>query len=222
MNLKKLVGIEAAKYVTDGMFVGLGTGSTAYYMIEELGRRVREENLDIVGVPTSLRSKEQAQSLNIPLKDVNEVPFIDVTIDGADEFNNDFQGIKGGGGALLFEKVVANMSKKNIWIVDESKHVKHLGKFPLPVEVIPFGSQAIFVEFAVKGYRPEWRMDGETRYKTDSGNYIIDLNLEKIHDPKALANELKLMVGVVEHGLFLDIANLVIKGTKEGIIKLEK
>lgn len=222
MNLKKLVGIEAANYVTDGMFVGLGTGSTAYYMIEELGRRVREENLDIVGVPTSLRSKEQAVSLNIPLRDVNEVPFIDVTIDGADEFNNDFQGIKGGGGALLFEKVVANMSKKNIWIVDESKHVEHLGKFPLPVEVIPFGSQAIFVEFAVKGYRPEWRLDGSERYKTDSGNYIIDLHLEKIHDPKALSDELKLMVGVVEHGLFLDIANLVIKGTKEGIIKLEK
>ena len=222
MNLKKLVGIEAANYVTDGMFVGLGTGSTAYYMIEELGRRVREENLDIVGVPTSLRSKEQAASLNIPLRDVNEVPFIDVTIDGADEFNNDFQGIKGGGGALLFEKVVANMSKKNIWIVDESKHVEHLGKFPLPVEVIPFGSQAVFVEFAVKGYRPEWRLDGSERYKTDSGNYIIDLHLEKIHDPKSLSDELKLMVGVVEHGLFLDIANLVIKGTKEGIIKLEK
>src|SRR5699024_11020112 len=103
MNLKKMVGIESAKYVKDGMVVGLGTGSTAYYMIEELGRRIREEKLQITGVPTSSKSKAQAKSLNIPLKDINEVPFIDLTIDGADEFDDDFNGIKGGGGALLFE-----------------------------------------------------------------------------------------------------------------------
>lgn len=222
MNLKQIVGIEAASYVKDGMVVGLGTGSTAYYMIEELGRRVKEEGLDIVGVPTSTRSKEQAIALNIPLKDINEIPYVDIVIDGADEFNDDLDGIKGGGGALLFEKVVANMSKKVIWIVDESKHVEHLGRFPLPVEVIPFGSQAVYVELAVKGYRPEWRMQGQEKYKTDSGNYILDLNMHKIPDVHALAKELKAMVGVVEHGLFIDMCDLVIKATQNGIEKIEK
>lgn len=222
MNLKQKVGIEAAQYVKDGMVVGLGTGSTAYYMIEELGRRVQEEGLEIVGVPTSRKSREQALSLGIELKDINEVPFIDLTIDGADEFNDDLDGIKGGGGALLFEKIVANMSKEIIWIVDESKHVETLGKFPLPIEVIPFGSQALYVELALKGYRPQWRMNGEEKFKTDSGNYIIDLYLEKINDVRYLATELKSMIGVVEHGLFIDMCHLVIKATPKGIEKIKK
>lgn len=217
MNLKKLVGIESAKYVKDGMVVGLGTGSTAYYMIEELGRRIREEKLQITGVPTSSKSKAQAKSLNIPLKDINEVPFIDLTIDGADEFDDDFNGIKGGGGALLFEKVVANLSKNVIWIVDESKHVAHLGEFPLPVEVVPFGSQALFVELALKGYRPKWRMSGEERYRTDSNNYILDLHIEKIANVKGMAKSLKSMIGVVEHGLFINMTDMVIMATKDGL-----
>lgn len=217
MNLKKQVGIKSAEYVTDGMIVGLGTGSTAYYMIEELGRRVKEENLQITGVPTSLRSKEQAISLGIPLKDINEIPFVDLTIDGADEFDANLDGIKGGGGALLFEKVVANMSKNVIWIVDESKKVDPLGKFPLPVEVVPFGSQQVFVELAVKGYRPEWRMNGEEKYLTDSNNYIIDLHLEAIENAEGLAKSLKSMVGVVEHGLFIQRTDMVIMATQTGI-----
>ncbi|HZJ87132.1 MAG TPA: ribose-5-phosphate isomerase RpiA [Erysipelothrix sp.] len=217
MNLKKKVGIESAKYVKDGMVVGLGTGSTAYYMIEELGRRMKEENLQITGVPTSSKSKAQAESLNIPLKDINEVPYIDITIDGADEFDDNFDGIKGGGGALLFEKVVANMSKNVIWIVDETKHVKPLGHFPLPIEVIPFGSQALFVELALKGYRPEWRMDGDKRYLTDSNNYILDLHVEKIEDAPSMADDLKSMIGVVEHGLFIGLTDMVIMATKDGL-----
>lgn len=144
MNLKEMVGIKAASYVKDRMTVGLGTGSTAYYMIEELGRRVKEENLDIVGVPTSFASKKQAEALGILIKDIDEVTHIDLTIDGADEISQAFHGIKGGGAALLFEKIVATYSKEVIWIVDDSKMVKKLGKFPLPVEVVPYGQEQLF------------------------------------------------------------------------------
>lgn len=217
MNLKQQVGIQSAQYVKDGMVVGLGTGSTAYYMIEELGRRIKEENLNITGIPTSSASKEHAISLGIPLKDINEVPFIDLTIDGADEFDKALSGIKGGGGALLFEKVVANISKNVIWIADESKRVDYLGKFPLPVEVVPFGSQSVFVEMAVKGFRPTWRMQGDEKYLTDSGNYIIDLQLEKIENVEGLAKTLKSMIGVVEHGLFIGMTDMVILATQSGL-----
>ena len=156
LNLKEMVGIKAASYVTDGMTVGLGTGSTAYYMIEELGRRVKEENLKIVGVPTSYASKKQAEALNIPVKTIDQVNYVDLTIDGADEISHDFQGIKGGGAALLFEKVVATYSKEIIWIVDESKMVDKLGKFPLPVEVIPYGQDQLFRLFQEKNYHPSF------------------------------------------------------------------
>ena len=137
MNMKELVGKKAAEYVESGMTGGWGTGSTAYYFVEEIGRRVKEEGLEIVGVTTSLATKKQAEALGIPLKSVDEVDYIDVTIDGADEIAPDFSGIKGGGGALLFEKIVAEQSKSVIWIVDESKMVDYLGRFPLPVEVVP-------------------------------------------------------------------------------------
>ena len=150
MNLKQLAGIEAAKFVKDGMIVGLGTGSTAYYMVEEIGRRMREEGLRITGVTTSNATKEQAEKLGIPLKSIDEVPVVDLTIDGADEISADFQGIKGGGAALLFEKIVATYSKETIWIVDSSKLVHKLGKFPLPVEVIPYGSQQLLHIFDEK------------------------------------------------------------------------
>lgn len=217
MNLKKQVGIESANYVKDGMIVGLGTGSTAYYMIEEIGRRVNEEQLQITAVATSKKTQQHAQSLNIPLKEINEVPYIDLTIDGADEFDANLDGIKGGGGAHLFEKIVANLSKNVIWIVDESKQVDVLGEFPLPVEVIPFGSQAVFVELALRGYRPKWRMQGDQRFLTDSNNFILDLHVEKIEDVKAMAHDLKEMIGVVEHGLFIDMTDMVIMATKDGI-----
>lgn len=217
MNLKKEAGLKAASYIKDGMVVGLGTGSTAYYMVEEVGRRVKEEGLKVTGVPTSDETRKQAESLNIPLKDINEVPYIDLTIDGADEFDPKLWGIKGGGGAHLREKIVANMSKNVIWIVDETKQVETLGKFPLPVEVIPFGSQALFVELALKGYRPEWRMVNGERFRTNSNNYIIDLYIEKIEDPVLVANELKSMIGLVEHGLFIDMTDMVIMANPTGI-----
>lgn len=217
-----MVGIKAASYVTDGMTVGLGTGSTAYYMIEELGRRVIEENLKIVGVPTSYASKKQAEALNIPVKTIDQVNYVDLTIDGADEISQDFHGIKGGGAALLFEKVVATYSKEIIWIVDESKMVDKLGRFPLPVEVIPYGQDQLFRLFQEKNYHPSFRMESEETLKqTDSGNSIIDLQLDCIDDPIALANELDSLVGVVEHGLFLSMVNRVIIGKESGPEVLE-
>lgn len=222
LNLKEMVGIKAASYVTDGMTVGLGTGSTAYYMIEELGRRVKEENLKIVGVPTSYASKKQAEALNIPVKTIDQVNYVDLTIDGADEISQDFHGIKGGGAALLFEKVVATYSKEIIWIVDESKMVDKLGRFPLPVEVIPYGQDHLFRLFQEKNYHPSFRMESEETLKqTDSGNSIIDLQLDCIDDPIALANELDSLVGVVEHGLFLSMVNRVIIGKESGPEVLE-
>lgn len=222
MNLKEMVGIKAASYVTDGMTVGLGTGSTAYYMIEELGRRVKEENLKIVGVPTSYASKKQAEALNIPVKTIDQVNYVDLTIDGADEISQDFHGIKGGGAALLFEKVVATYSKEIIWIVDESKMVDKLGRFPLPVEVIPYGQDQLFRLFQEKNYHPSFRMESEETLKqTDSGNSIIDLQLDCIDDPIALANELDSLVGVVEHGLFLSMVDRVIIGKESGPEVLE-
>lgn len=218
MELKKAVGIAAAKYIEDGMVVGLGTGSTAYYFVEEIGRRVKEEHLNVTGVTTSTRTKEQAESLGIPLKSVDDVERIAITVDGADEISKDFQGIKGGGGALLIEKIVANNSDQVIWIVDQSKMVDELGAFPLPIEVIKYGSQHIFNQLKAKGYKPEFRTNQDgSRYLTDEENYIIDLHMGKITDPLSLGTELIEMVGVVEHGLFLNRVNRVLVGTDEGV-----
>lgn len=220
-NIKERLGKKAAEYVGNGMVVGLGTGSTAYYMVEELGRRVKE-GLEITGVTTSARTKEQAENLGIPLKSVDEVDKIELTIDGADEVSADYQGIKGGGGALLFEKIVADYSEKVIWIVDESKIVEHLGAFPLPVEVIPYGSQQLFRLFEKKNYRPAFRLtQDEQHYVTDAGHVIIDLHFGKIEQPHDLAKWLDSLTGVVEHGLFLDKVNTVIVGKETGIEVLD-
>ncbi len=215
-ELKALVGQAAVKYIEDGMIVGLGTGSTVRYLVDALGERVKNEGLNIIGVTTSNRTTEQATSLGITIKDLDEVDHVDLTIDGADEVDPNFFGIKGGGGALLWEKIVNNASTKNMWIVDESKLVDQLGDFGLPVEVIPFGASHVFSALEAKGYQPEWRMDGDQKYRTDEGNLIIDLRFGKIADPEQLANELIQMVGVVEHGLFLHRVDTVIVGRQDG------
>lgn len=215
-KLKALVGQEAVKYVQDGMIVGLGTGSTVRYMVDALGKRVNEEHLNIVGVTTSTRTTKQAESLGITIKDLDEVDHIDLVIDGADEISDDFQGIKGGGGALLWEKIVADASDKCMWIVDQSKMVHQLGAFPLPVEVIPFGGSHVFAKMEKFGFKPSWRMDGDEQYLTDQKNYIIDLHLGQINDPAKLYEKLIHIVGVVEVGLFLNRVNDVIIGTNNG------
>ena len=217
-NLKKIAGIKAAEFVNDGMVVGLGTGSTAYYFVEEIGRRIKEEGLQITAVTTSSVTSKQAEGLNIPLKSIDQVDFVDVTVDGADEVDSQFNGIKGGGGALLFEKIVAEQSKSVIWIVDESKMVDYLGRFPLPVEVVPYGSEQLFKRFEALGYKPTFReRDGE-RYLTDSKNYIIDLDVYPIKDPIAFGEKIKGMTGVVEQGLFTNMTDIVLVGTPDGVV----
>ena len=216
-ELKALVGQAAVKFIEDGMIVGLGTGSTVRYMVDALGKRVQEEGLNVIRVTTSNRTTAQAQSLGITIKDIDEVDHIDLCIDGADEIDTDFNGIKWGGGALLWEKIVNNASTKRIWIVDESKLVKRIGNFGVPVEVIPFGDQHVFNYFAKQGYHPAWRLtDDGAKYRTDEKNFIIDLKVGEIANPKALAEDLIHTVGVVEHGLFLNRVDQVIVGRQDG------
>lgn len=217
MNLKKMVGDKAGEFVEDGMIVGLGTGSTARYMVEAVAKRMKEEGLQITGVTTSVQTAEQAKELSIPLKSIDEVEAVDVTIDGADEISRTYQGIKGGGAAHLFEKIVASYSKKNIWIVDESKIVEELGAFPLPIEVIPFGSEQLYRLFEKEGLQPEWREDDNGgKLKTDSDNFVIDLHIGEIKEPHQLASWLQSLTGVVEHGLFLDTVHTIIIGKENG------
>lgn len=216
VNLKEQVGIKAAEFATDGMIVGLGTGSTAYYFVAELGRRIKEEGLKITAVTTSSVTYEQAEGLGIPLKAIDDVEVVDLTVDGADEVDPALNGIKGGGGALLMEKIVATNSKDCIWIVDESKQVETLGAFKLPVEVVQYGAENLFRHFEKKGYSPAYREKDGQRFVTDQGNYIIDLDLKVIPDAEALAEELDRTVGVVDHGLFLGMVSKVIVGTPEG------
>ena len=215
--LKKAAGIEAAKLVTDGMIAGLGTGSTVRFLVDELGRRVQEEGLRFTGVTTSRRTQEQAEGYGIKIVDVDDVDRIDVTIDGADEVDKNFDGIKGGGAALLWEKIVATNSNKIVWIVDESKVVDTIGAFPLPVEVIPFGAGHVIKRFEAKGYQPVLRLTAEGEpVRTDENNYVVDLHLGRIDHPQALAEDLINTVGVVEHGLFLNIVDKVIVGDPNG------
>lgn len=220
-NLKKMAGIKAAEFVTDGMVVGLGTGSTAYYFVEEIGRRIKEEGLQIIAVTTSNVTSQQAEGLGIPLKSIDEVDLVDVTVDGADEVDPNFNGIKGGGGALLMEKVVATPTKSYIWVVDESKLVDKLGAFKLPVEVVQYGAEQVFRRFERAGYKPSFRQKDGQRFVTDMQNFIIDLDLGVIENPVEFARELDHIVGVVEHGLFNQMVDKVIVAGKAGVQVLE-
>ncbi len=223
INPKQLSGARAAEYVEDGMVVGLGTGSTAFFAIQKLGQRVAK-GLHICGIPTSDQSRIQAESENIPLIGFDKVRRIDLTIDGADELDPHFNLIKGGGGALLREKIVASLSDREIIVADESKSVAHLGAFPLPVEVIPFGWQAIQRLLSDLGCHPMLRTDRhDTRddapYLTDNGNYIIDCDFGRIDDPPALEAEINAICGVVECGLFIGLADRIIIGKTDGTIE---
>ena len=220
-NLKKLAGIKAAEFVQSGMIVGLGTGSTAYYFVEEIGRRIKEEGLKITAVTTSSVTSKQAEELGILLKSIDDVDQVDVTVDGADEVDSAFNGIKGGGGALLMEKVVAVPTKHYIWVVDESKMVEKLGAFKLPVEVVQYGAERLFRRFERAGYKPAFRQKDGQRFVTDMQNFIIDLDLGVIENPVEFAQELDHVVGVVEHGLFNQMVDKVIVAGKSGLQVLE-
>jgi ribose 5-phosphate isomerase A len=211
LNEKRLAGEKAVEHIKDGMILGLGTGSTVFYTLNKLGELV-QNGLEIKGVSTSKATSQTCRELGIPLISIDEVSEIDLTIDGADEISNTFSGIKGGGGALLFEKVVARASKKVIWVVDSSKVSEQLGHFPLPVEVIPFGYTHVLKELKEHNLGPELRMKENAPFVTDSGNYIIDLHINRIQDEENLASYLKAITGVVEHGLFIHMVDTVIIG----------
>ncbi|WP_379133598.1 ribose-5-phosphate isomerase RpiA [Paenibacillus sp. sgz500958] len=219
INVKQLAAEKAVEYVTDGMKVGLGTGSTAYWAIRKLGERVAE-GLKITAVATSQASEDQARELGIPLVSFADIDSLDLTIDGADELDASLQLIKGGGGALLREKIVARNSTRMIVVADESKAVGTLGKFPLPVEIIPFAREWTVAELKKLGGNPELRRSGDELYKTDNGNYIADCHFEVIKSARELALELQEIPGVVEHGLFIGIADLAIIGKSDGTIEI--
>jgi len=209
------------------MRVGLGTGSTAAWLVRCLGEMVREEGLKFRGVPTSTRTAELAREVGIEVVSLDEARWLDLTIDGADEFDAELNLIKGGGGALLQEKIVATASDQLLVIADAAKEVEHLGAFPLPVEVIPFGwptTQALIEEtlvaMDVMGRGATLRMTGDRPFITDEGNHILDLHLGRIGNARQLAMVLNQIPGVVENGLFIDICDIVVIGYGDGRIEM--
>lgn len=208
---KEIAGKIAADYITDGMIVGLGTGSTVSYAIKEIGERIKK-GLKIKAVSTSKSTSIMAQKLNIPLLSIDQVDSIDLTVDGADEIDTNFNGIKGGGGALLIEKIIASISRENIWVIDSNKMVNKLGAFPLPIEVVPYAVSTVMKKLEKKNFKPILRKLNNMNFITDNNNYIIDLNLGHIKDPKCLEIELNMIPGVIENGLFLNTVDTVIVG----------
>jgi ribose 5-phosphate isomerase A len=214
---KEAAGRAAAKLVREGDVVGLGTGSTAYFAVTALGERVKA-GMRILGVPTSMQTAELAGTLGIPLTTLDEHPEIDITLDGADEVDHHLNLIKGGGGALLREKVVASASKRMIVVSDSSKFVDRLGKFPLPVEVISFARTVVEKRIMSLGasVKLRARSDGST-YITDNGNPILDCSFGLIENPAALAEKLSSIPGIVEHGLFIGLAERALIGRAKGV-----
>ncbi|MGD8991951.1 MAG: ribose-5-phosphate isomerase RpiA [Desulfobacterales bacterium] len=224
-DLKQKAAHRAVEAIESGMIVGLGTGSTTSFAVIRIAERIKAGSLaDIVGIPTSIRTEKLARELGIPLATLEEQPEINVTIDGADEVDPDLNLIKGGGGALLREKVVAQASRTNIIIVDESKLSDCLGThWALPVEVIPFAAKTETNFLQSLGATVSMRRDKEGQpYKTDQHNYILDANFGPMSDPAALAHRLNRRAGIIEHGLFLGLAGEVIVAAEEGIRHLHR
>jgi ribose 5-phosphate isomerase A len=220
--MKKMAAEKAVEHVDNGMVIGLGTGSTVKYAIKKLGEMVNT-GLKIEGIPTSLRTKKLATEYNIPLVDLNDYIEIDLTIDGADEVDSNLNLIKGGGGALTREKIIAYHSKKEIIVIDETKVVKKLGiDYPVPVEVTKFGWKATKKTLEELGCTAELRTIMDEVYITDNSNYILDCDFGKINEPEALEKEINSIPGVIENGLFIDLVDEVIVGSKQGIITLEE
>src|SRR5271156_4828118 len=216
-NEKELTGRAAAQMVRDGNVVGLGTGSTAYFAVIALSERVKA-GLKIFGIPTSVQTADLARDVGIRLTTLDEHPEIDITIDGADEVDPKLNLIKGGGGALTREKVIASASKKMVVVVDSAKIVAVLGKFPLPVEVIAFARTVVEKKIVALGGAPKLRTkpDGSA-YITDNGNQILDCSFGQIADPAALALALSAVPGIVEHGLFVGLAKMALVGRADRV-----
>ena len=225
---KRAAAARAVEFVRPGMRLGLGTGSTAKYFVEVLAERVRA-GLDVIAVPTSDATRRDAERLGVPLTSLDEAPQLDLTVDGADEIASDLSLIKGCGGALLREKIVASASTRMIVIADESKWVPALGRFPLPVEVVPFGlgatRRAVEAAAAAAGCPGPAVLrrdkDGHA-FVTDGGHWILDAALERIADPKALADRLDGIAGVVEHGLFIGLAHAAVVAGSNGVRLVER
>lgn len=219
MNPKQIIGEKAAEYIKDGMIVGLGSGSTAYWAIRKIGKLVRN-GLQIKGVPTSKNTEELALAENIPLVEIAGLDHIDITIDGADEFDPRKNVIKGGGGALLREKIVASLTDFYIIIADASKSSAILGTYPVPVEVTPFAWQVTGRQLEKLGCAVSARMDQDQLFITDNKNYILDCRFNRIEQPEELAVQINRIPGVVENGLFLNMARLLITTNAKGEIVL--
>ena len=227
-EMKRQAAAKALDHVSDGMKLGLGTGSTAKHFVELLGARV-SEGLKVIGVPTSEATRRDAERCGVAVTTLDQIDRLDLTVDGADEIDGDLNAIKGGGGALLREKIVAAASDRMIVIADDSKAVETLGRFPLPVEVIPFGiaatQRAIAKAFAETGVSGQMRVrkgDGGHAFVTDGGHWIIDADLGRILDPPRLANALAAVPGVVEHGLFIGLTSLALLAGAGGIRTIKR
>ncbi|MBT2730377.1 ribose-5-phosphate isomerase RpiA [Bacillus sp. ISL-75] len=209
MNEKKEVGEKAVDFVKEGMVVGLGTGSTVFYTISKLGKLV-QQGFSIKGIPTSKQTEKLAINVGIPVVSLNEIDQIDLAIDGADEVNRDLDLIKGGGGALLREKIIAKAAKTFIVVTDSHKNVDTLGTFPLPIEVVPFGYKMTMKYIRELGGYPKLREKDGNPFLSDNGNYIIDSSFQEIKHTKELEKNLNLIPGVVDNGLFVGLADAVI------------
>nr|WP_321984165.1 ribose-5-phosphate isomerase RpiA [uncultured Lichenicoccus sp.] len=209
-------------YLQDGMRIGLGSGTTSHWFVRALGEKVKE-GFDIAGVPTSTATRDIALEVGVPLLDLNDVEELDLTIDGADEIDHAGRMIKGGGACLLWEKMVARASRRMVAVVDDKKLFDTLGQFPLPIEVIRFGWRSterelhkLFTDFGYKDLRIVLRNGAEEPIRTDSGHYILDCHLNRITDPDRLAPRFNEIPGVVEHGLFVGIADEMVIGHPDG------
>ncbi len=212
---KRVSGIEAAKLVKDGSIVGLGTGSTAAHAIDELGRRIREDGLRILGIPTSYQAAQLARRRGIPLRTLDDVDKVDIALDGADEVDPGKNLIKGGGAAHTREKVIDSLADRFIAVVDDSKLVNRLGeKCPVPVEVLPMALSPVIRRLEALGGRPVLRVSAskDSPVITDQGNFVVDVRFESIEDPKGLELTLNNIPGIVENGLFVGLVDLVIVG----------
>ena len=222
VDLKETAAREALGFVKDGMVVGLGSGSTASIFIRLLGERVKQ-GMKVVGIPTSRESEDLGRSVGIKIGELRDNPVVDLTVDGADEVDPGLNLIKGLGGALVREKIVAYATEFEIIVVDDSKIVDYLGqKGPLPVEIVKFAHEATVNRLRDIGCQPKLRMKDGQMFVTDNGNYIADCRFERIDSPQSLEAEINMLPGVVDNGLFVGLADKVIVASKDGIRTMER